>query len=86
MADDEHGCWRCGAPHDGAVDLDVSWLVPADLNAVDALARLHVVAVRRGRRVRLHRVDGGLAELLELVGLGDVLHLCPHCRSARKPT
>ena len=26
------------------VDLDVSWLVPADLCAVDALARLHVTA------------------------------------------
>jgi ABC-type transporter Mla MlaB component len=66
-----------------AVDLDVSWLVPADLSAVDALARLRLAASRCGRSLRLHGADGGLAELLELVGLSDILHLCPHCRSAK---
>jgi len=30
------------------VDLDVSWLVPADLAAVDALARLQLAAARCG--------------------------------------
>jgi ABC-type transporter Mla MlaB component len=82
MCSDEHECRRCGAPDDGAVDLDVSWLVPADLNAVDALARLHVAAIRCGRWVRLHGVNSGLLELLDLVGLDDVLQLCPRCRSA----
>jgi ABC-type transporter Mla MlaB component len=68
---------------DGAVDLDVSWLVPADLSAVDALARLHVTVSRCGRRLQLHGADGGLAELLEFVGLGDVVHLCP-CAGAHR--
>jgi hypothetical protein len=65
-----------------AVDLDVSWLVPADLRAVDVLARLQVVASRCGERLLLHGADGGLVELLDFVGLGDVLHLCPCCRGA----
>jgi hypothetical protein len=70
-------------PH-GTIDLDVSWLVPADLDAVDTLARLQVAASRRGRRLRLHGVDGGLAELLEFVGLHQVVHLCPSCGSSRR--
>jgi ABC-type transporter Mla MlaB component len=70
------------ATGDGVVDLDVSWLVPADLAAVDALARLQVAANRCGRRLRLHGADGGLAELVEFVGLGDVVRLCPCCRSS----
>ena len=84
MADETHeGPGGCRPEGDGAVDLDVSWLVPADLGAVDALARLHVVAARRGCRLRLHGVDGGPAELVELVGLGDTLHLCPCSRRER---
>jgi ABC-type transporter Mla MlaB component len=78
MAYETHeGPGGCRSAGDGAVDLDVSWLVPADLGAVDALARLHVVAARRGCRLRLHGADSGLAELVELVGLGGILHLCP---------
>jgi ABC-type transporter Mla MlaB component len=61
------------------VDLDVSWLVPADLCAVDALARLQVTASRCGRSLRLHGACGGLPELLEFYGLGDVLHVCGCC-------
>jgi ABC-type transporter Mla MlaB component len=70
------------AAGDGVVDLDVSWLVPADLGAVDALARLQVAASRCGRRLRLHGANGGLAELLEFVGLSDIVHVCPCCRGA----
>jgi hypothetical protein len=66
----------------GAVDLDVSWLVPADLYAVDALARLQVAVSRRGRWLLLHGADGGLVELFNFVGLGDVVHLCACCRGA----
>ena len=73
------------APGDDAVDLDVSWLVPADLGAVDALARLQVAASRCGRRLQLHGVDGGLAELLEFVGLSDVLDPCPWCLRGLPP-
>lgn len=64
------------------VDLDVSWLVPADLGAVDTLARLQLAVSRCGGRLVLHRADRSLVELLDLVGLGDVLHLCPCCRGA----
>jgi hypothetical protein len=69
---------------DGVVDLDVSWVVPADLRAVDALARLQIAATQRGRWVQLHGADAGLAELVEFVGLGDVLHLC-HCGRSYGP-
>jgi len=65
---------------DAGVDLDVSWLVPADLTAVDALARLQATASRRGRSLQLHGACGGLPELLEFCGLGDVVHLCGCCR------
>jgi hypothetical protein len=61
------------------VDLEVSWLVPSDLGAIDALARLHIAVSRCGCVLRLHLVDGGLAELLDFVGLSDVMNLCP-CR------
>jgi hypothetical protein len=70
------------ATGDGFVDLDVSWLVPADLGAVDALARLQVSASRCGRWLRFHGADGGLVELVEFVGLGDVVYLCSWCRSS----
>jgi hypothetical protein len=65
----------------GRVDLDVSWLVPADLSAVDALARLQLAASRRGWWLQCHGADGSLVELVEFVGLGDVVHLCRCCRS-----
>jgi hypothetical protein len=76
MDDTRESCCSTG---DGVVGLDVSWLVPADLAAVDALARLHVVASRRGWRLQLHGADGGLAELVALVGLAEVVGLCPGC-------
>jgi ABC-type transporter Mla MlaB component len=78
-------CESCPDGGEGAVELDVSWLVPADLGAVDALARLQVVAARCGRRLRLHGADGGLAELLEFAGLAGVVHLCGCGRSSRPP-
>jgi hypothetical protein len=62
-----------------AIDLDVSWLVPADLGAVDALARLQVTATRCGRSLQLHGACGGLPELLEFLGMVGVLHLCRCC-------
>jgi ABC-type transporter Mla MlaB component len=94
MSNEVHESWRdagvrsdgteplAGVTSDRVVHLDVSWLVPADLRAVDALARLQVAASRCGRRLRLHGADGGLAELLEFVGLSDVVDLCPCCRSS----
>jgi hypothetical protein len=58
------------------VHLDVSWLVPADMTAVDALARLQLVAGRCGRSLRLHGADVSLVELVDLVGLRDALGVC----------
>src|SRR5262249_39001806 len=66
---------------DRIVDVDVSWLVPADLAAVDALARLQVSASRRGLRLQFPGADRGLGELVEFVGMGDLLYLCPGCSS-----
>jgi ABC-type transporter Mla MlaB component len=74
------------APAVGIVDLDISWLVPADLNAIDVLARLQLAASRRGRLLQLHGAAGGLIELLDFVGLSDVVHLCPCCPRACRPT
>jgi ABC-type transporter Mla MlaB component len=47
--------------------------VQADLAAVDALARLHVFARRRGLSLRIRGARGRLRELLALTGLDDVL-------------
>src|SRR5205085_9811095 len=58
------------------IDLDVSWLVPADLTTIDVLARLQVAAARRRSQLCLHGADGGLAELIDFCGLGDVVQLC----------
>ena len=91
MSSDVHESWRdrgalsATTTGDGVVDLDVSWLVPPDLSAVDALARLQVAASRSGRWLLLHGADGGLVELVEFVGLGDVVHLCRCCPSSVPP-
>jgi ABC-type transporter Mla MlaB component len=74
------------APGDGVVDLDVSWLVPPDLSAIDALARLQLAASRCGRLLQLHGADGGLVELLDFVGLSDVVHLCRCCQGTCSST
>jgi len=44
-----------------------------DLGLVDRLARLHLLARRRGLRLRLAAPPARLAELIELVGLTEVL-------------
>ena len=62
--------------------LDVSWMVPADLCVVDAIARLQLVALRCGRSLEIHGADSELAALLEFAGLDAVIHLCPRCRTA----
>jgi hypothetical protein len=64
------------------VDLDASWLVPADLDDVDALARLQVAAASRDCHLQLHGCDGGLAELIVFVGLSDVVGPCSCCSRA----
>ena len=44
-----------------------------DLSVVEELARLHLAARARGCWIQLRDVDAELSELLDLVGLGEVL-------------
>jgi anti-anti-sigma regulatory factor len=51
--------------------------LPADATTVDALARLKLAASRRGDDLVLLGASNSLRELLELVGLSEVLGLEP---------
>jgi len=55
---------------------DVAGVTPADADAVDALARLALVARRRGARLWLRDPSAELCELFDLVGLTRVLPVC----------
>ncbi|MCW2967517.1 MAG: hypothetical protein JWM71_1289 [Solirubrobacteraceae bacterium] len=57
--------------------------VPADLVAVDALARLALAARRRGVTLQLSGASAGLLELLALAGLEELLPRNPGARAAR---
>jgi hypothetical protein len=59
-----------------AIDCDVSGLEP-DLLTVDMLARLHVAARRRGCDLRLVDVPAELGQLIDFVGLREVLGVEP---------
>jgi ABC-type transporter Mla MlaB component len=54
------------------VRCDVAGVEP-DAVTVDALARLQLAARRRGCEVRLHNASRALLELVELMGLTNVL-------------
>lgn len=54
---------------------DVGVLVDPDAVTVDVLARLQLTARRLGRRLRLTRACGELQDLLDLMGLRDVVPL-----------
>lgn len=56
----------------GIVDCDV-WGIEPDAVTVDALCRLQLAARRHGCRVRLSHASPALLELVELMGLEDVL-------------
>jgi ABC-type transporter Mla MlaB component len=47
--------------------------VEADAVTVDALARLQLAALRHGCRVRLRNASQGLIELVDFMGLSNVL-------------
>jgi hypothetical protein len=55
------------------VDVVLGRGVRADLELVDALARLQLAAGRLGCAVRLHGACDDLRSLLDLVGLSDVM-------------
>jgi anti-anti-sigma regulatory factor len=59
------------------IPCDVAWVARADVHVVDALARLQLAARRRGRRLVLRNASSDLAELVGLMGLGDVLGVEP---------
>jgi ABC-type transporter Mla MlaB component len=57
------------------IDWDLSALAHVDAGTVDALARLQLTARRSGACVRLHNATPQLVELVEFMGLNEVL-LC----------
>jgi ABC-type transporter Mla MlaB component len=57
------------------IDWDLSALAHVDAGTVDALARLQLTARRSGACVRLHNATPRLVELVEFMGLNEVL-LC----------
>jgi hypothetical protein len=55
--------------------IDVGGLCDPDVRAVDALARMHLLARRAGCRIELRRAGRELCELVELMGLRGVLRV-----------
>jgi hypothetical protein len=51
--------------------------LPANARTIEALARLQLTARRRGRRIRLQRASRELEQLVEFVGLADVVAVRP---------
>ncbi len=49
----------------------------ADLEVVDALARLQLAACRSGYRITVERAPADLVELIELAGLAETLGVEP---------
>ncbi|APE23521.1 STAS domain-containing protein [Streptomyces venezuelae] len=66
-------CAELGAAPPGDVVCEVGAVAPADLAAVDALARLKLAAGRRGHRIRFHGAGPELRALLLLTGLDGPL-------------
>ena len=60
------------APRPSTIVCDVGSLAP-DAVTIDALARLQLTARRLGGEVRLRHASSELQELLDFVGLRDVL-------------
>ena len=58
---------------DEVVPCDVRSVARPDAAAIEALARLQLIARRRGRRIGLRNASPELRELLALVGLSDVV-------------
>jgi anti-anti-sigma regulatory factor len=61
------------------IDWDLSALAHVDAGTVDALARLQLTARRSGACVRLCNATAELRELVDFMGLSDVL-LCVEAR------
>jgi len=59
--------------HSSVVVCDVGGLIRPDAAAVDAICRIRVTAQRLGARLRLWQASAELFELLDLIGLCDVV-------------
>ena len=57
--------------------VDLGWLRRADAGAVDTLSRLQLAAKRGGRELRLRHAGDELLELIDFMGLGEVLRVEP---------
>jgi ABC-type transporter Mla MlaB component len=58
------------------VECDVGSLAGSDLETVDALARFQLIGQQARIQIRIRGASAELRELLELVGLNDVVELC----------
>ncbi|HEX5936969.1 MAG TPA: STAS domain-containing protein [Actinomycetota bacterium] len=70
---------RCAAD---PIPCDVGGLDDPDALTVDVLARLQLTALRRGRRLGFRDACGELRDLVEFLGLGDVLPCAGPCADA----
>lgn len=70
-----------GSPADQPISCHAGALTDPDLGTVEALARLQLTFRRCGVTLRLCHVPPALAELLDLLGLADVLT----CRLGLQP-
>jgi ABC-type transporter Mla MlaB component len=61
---------------------DVGGLDDPDALTIDALARLQLTALRSGRRLGFRDACGELRELVEFLGLGNVLPCAAPCADA----
>ena len=59
--------------HGRVVVVDVSSITEPDCATVDTLARLQLLARRRGREIALRNASPQLCELLDLSGLSDIV-------------
>jgi hypothetical protein len=63
-------------PHPSGIVVDAGGLAP-DIVTVDALARLHLAALRAGRNVRLRNATSELCDLIAFAGLAEALLVEP---------
>jgi hypothetical protein len=65
----------CGGAEVASWPFEAGWR--PDLTAIDELCRLELAARRLGWSVRVRHAPNELRQLLELVGLAEVIGLCP---------
>jgi hypothetical protein len=66
------------------VVVEVHRLAAADIEFVDALARLQLAARRAGGHVQLRNASRELQDLVEFAGLVEVLPICERLRIERE--